>query len=59
MPAAGGDPGAARVAVDFLSAMECGMPPSGRMGMGIGPLLMAPGRLGIRETILFLFVRAE
>lgn len=42
---------------DFLRAMEYGMPPSGGMGMGVDRLLMALTGLGIRETILFPFVR--
>nr|WP_328841167.1 lysine--tRNA ligase [Nakamurella leprariae] len=44
---------------DFLRAMEYGMPPAGGMGMGIDRLLMAMTGLGIRETILFPFVRAQ
>jgi lysyl-tRNA synthetase class 2 len=39
--------------------MEYGMPPSGGMGMGIDRLMMALTGLGIRETILFPFVRPE
>ena len=42
---------------EFLRAMEYGMPPAGGMGMGIDRLLMALTGLGIRETILFPFVR--
>ena len=44
---------------EFLRAMEHGMPPSGGMGMGIDRLIMALTGLGIRETILFPFVRPE
>ncbi len=42
---------------EFLRAMEYGMPPSGGFGMGIDRLIMALTGLGIRETILFPFVR--
>jgi lysyl-tRNA synthetase class 2 len=42
---------------EFLRAMEYGMPPAGGMGMGIDRLIMALTGLGIRETILFPFVR--
>ncbi len=42
---------------DYLRAMEYGMPPCGGMGMGVDRLLMALTGLGIRETILFPFVR--
>ncbi|GGM04225.1 lysine--tRNA ligase [Nakamurella endophytica] len=42
---------------DFLRAMEYGLPPMGGVGMGIDRLLMALTGLGIRETILFPFVR--
>ena len=42
---------------EFLRAMEYGMPPSGGIGMGIDRLIMALTGLGIRETILFPFVR--
>ena len=44
---------------DFLRAMEYGMPPAGGLGMGVDRLLMALTGLGIRETILFPFVRPE
>ncbi|GAA2005667.1 lysyl-tRNA synthetase class 2 [Nakamurella flavida] len=42
---------------DFLRAMEYGMPPAGGMGMGLDRLLMALTGLGIRETILFPFIK--
>ena len=42
---------------DFLRALEYGMAPSGGVGMGIDRLLVALTGLGIRETILFPFVR--
>ncbi len=54
---AAGDVEAMRLDEDFLAAMEYGMPPSGGMGMGIDRLLMALTGLGVRETILFPFVK--
>jgi lysyl-tRNA synthetase class 2 len=55
--AAAGDDEAMRLDEDFLTAMEYAMPPSGGMGMGVDRLLMALTGHGIRETILFPFVR--
>ncbi len=55
--AARGDDEAMRLDEDFLMAMEYGMPPSGGMGMGIDRLIMALTGLGIRETILFPFIK--
>lgn len=52
-----GDAEAMKLDEDYLRAMEYGMPPSGGMGLGIDRLLMAFTGLGIRETILFPFVR--
>ena len=54
---AAGDAEAMRLDEDFLAAMEYGMPPAGGMGLGIDRLLMALTGLGVRETILFPFVK--
>jgi lysyl-tRNA synthetase, class II len=55
----GGDAEAMPLDEDFLRAMEQGMPPMGGMGMGIDRLLVALTGHGIRETILFPFVKPE
>lgn len=57
--AEGGDDEAMRLDEDFLRALECGMPPSGGVGMGLDRLLMSITGLGIRETILFPLVKPE
>lgn len=57
LEAAEGDPEAMQLDEDFIEAMEAGFPPSGGMGMGIDRLLMVLTGSGIRETILFPFVK--
>ena len=54
---AAGDDEAMRLDEDFLTAMEYAMPPAGGMGLGIDRLLGAITGLGVRETILFPFVK--
>jgi lysyl-tRNA synthetase class 2 len=55
--AAGGDAEAMQLDEDFLRALEYGMPPAGGVGMGIDRMLQVFTGRGIRETILFPFVR--
>lgn len=57
--AAKGDPEAMQLDDDFLRALEYGMPPSGGMGMGVDRMLQVFTGAGVRETILFPFVRPE
>ena len=57
LEAAAGDPEAMQLDESFIEAMEQGFPPSGGMGMGIDRMLMVLTGLGIRETILFPFVK--
>jgi lysyl-tRNA synthetase class 2 len=59
LAAAAGDPEAMQLDEDFLRALEYGMPPTGGMGMGIDRLLQVFTGRGLRETVLFPFVRPE
>jgi lysyl-tRNA synthetase class 2 len=59
LAAAGGDPEAMQLDEDFIRALEYGMPPTGGMGLGIDRMLQVFTGSGIRETILFPFVRPE
>ena len=52
-----GDVEAMQLDEDFLRALEYGMPPSGGMGMGVDRMLQVFTGRGIRDTILFPFVR--
>lgn len=57
--AAGGDPEAMQLDEDFLRALEYAAPPMGGMGLGLDRLLMLLTGSGIRETILFPFLKPE
>lgn len=55
--AAGGDPDAIELDVDFLRALEYGFPPTGGFGMGVDRLLMALTGLSMRDVVLFALAR--
>ncbi|WP_202863087.1 lysine--tRNA ligase [Ornithinimicrobium murale] len=57
--AAQGDPEAMQLDADFLRALEHAAPPMGGVGIGIDRILMLLTGTGIRETILFPFVKPE
>ncbi|USQ76726.1 lysine--tRNA ligase [Ornithinimicrobium cryptoxanthini] len=57
--AAQGDDEAMELDEDFLRALEHAAPPMGGLGIGIDRVLMLLAGVGIRETILFPFVKPE
>lgn len=59
LKAAGGDPEAMQLDEDFLQALEYAAPPMGGLGLGIDRIMMLLSGSGIRETILFPFVKPE
>ncbi|QDO89883.1 lysine--tRNA ligase [Ornithinimicrobium ciconiae] len=57
--AAQGDDEAMHLDEDFLRALEHAAPPMGGLGLGIDRVMMLLMGVGIRETILFPFVKPE
>ncbi|HJE52438.1 MAG TPA: lysine--tRNA ligase [Tessaracoccus flavescens] len=59
LKAAAGDPEAMALDLDFIEALEYGVPPMGGLGLGIDRLIMLLTGVGIRETILFPLLRPQ